>query len=66
MVAAQLDIQLRPKQAWARMGVKPSMFWNLAKTDPDFPPLTRIGKRCTSVSAAALDAYLAKKTGGTK
>ena len=65
-MATKIDIQLRPKDACTRAGFKPSTFWKLAKTDPDFPQLTRIGKRCTSVSAAALDAYLAKKTGGTK
>ena len=62
----KIDIQLRPKGAARRMGTAQSTFWKLSKTDPDFPQLTRIGKRCTSVSAAALDAYLAKKTGGSK
>ncbi len=63
---ATTDIQLRPKQACVCAGIKPSTFWKLAKTDPDFPPLTRLGKRCTSISAAALAAYLAKKTGVAK
>jgi len=62
----KIDIQLRPKDACTRLGIKPSTFWKWAQTDPDFPQLTRLGKRCTSVSAAALDAYLAKKTGGAK
>lgn len=65
MVNTQIDIQLRPKDAAKRMGVGPTTFWNLAKRDPNFPPLTRIG-RATSVSAAALDAYVASKTGGAK
>lgn len=63
---ANTDIQLRPKQACTRLGIKPSTFWKWAQTDPDFPPLTRLGKRCTSISAAALDAYLIKKTGAAK
>ena len=62
MVAEKIDIQLRPKDAAKRMGTGQTTFWNLAKSDPDFPPLTRTGKRCTSVSAAALDKYLASKT----
>ena len=37
--------------------------YQTAKSDPDFPPLTRLGKHCTSVSASALDAYIAKRTG---
>lgn len=62
MVDTKLDIQLRPKAASKRMGVAESTFWKLAKTDPDFPPLMRLGSRCTSVSSAALDSYVAKKT----
>lgn len=62
MVIAQLDIQLRPKDAAKRLGSGQTTFWNLAKNDPRFPPLTRIG-RTTSVSASALDAYIASKTG---
>lgn len=57
------DIQLRPKYAAKRMGVCLSTFWKLASNDPDFPPLMRLGTRCTSISAAALDAYIAKRTG---
>lgn len=63
MENAKLDIQLRPKDAAKRMGVGHSTFYKLANNDPDFPPLLRLGRRCTSVSAAALDAYIAKKTG---
>ena len=62
----QNDIQLRPKDAARRLGICLSAFWRWTKTDPDFPPLTRFGSRCTSVSAAALDAYVARKTGATK
>lgn len=60
-----VDIQLRPKDATKRLGVGLSKFWKLAKYDTSFPPLTRIG-RTTSVSAVALDAYIASKTGVTK
>lgn len=63
METKKLDIQLRPKYAAKRMGVCLSTFWKLASNDPDFPPLLRLGKRCTSVSATALDAYIAKRTG---
>lgn len=56
-----IDTQLRPKDAAKRLGVAHSTFWKLVSTDPDFPPLLRLGKRCTSVSAAALDAYIVKK-----
>lgn len=59
-----LQRQLRPKDAAERAGLSLSFFWKLAKTDPKFPPLTRIGKRCTSVSAEAFDQYLIGKTGG--
>ncbi len=62
METKTFDIQLRPKFAAKRMGVCLSTFWKLASNDPDFPPLTKLGKRCTSVSAAALDTYVAKKT----
>ncbi len=60
----QIDIQLRPKQAMVRLGCSSATFWRLVKSDTAFPPLTRIGKRCTSVSAKALDEYLMGKTGG--
>lgn len=56
------DIQLRPKDCAKKLGVSIATFWVLAKKDPDFPRMTRYGSRCTSVSAAALDSYIAKKT----
>lgn len=58
----QQDIQLRPRQAAERLGIATSTFWAWAKSDPDFPPLVRFGARCTSVSAAAIDAYIQSKT----
>ena len=63
MVETKIDIQLRPRIAAKRIGISQSTFWKLAKNDPLFPKLTRIGKRCTSISAAALDEYIARKTG---
>lgn len=56
------DIQLRPKEAAKVLGIAVSTFWKIAANDPDFPKLMRLGKRCTSISAKALDAYIAKKT----
>ena len=61
----QHDMQLRPKDAAQRLGIGLSTFWQWVRVDPDFPPVTRLG-RTTSVSAAALDAYVARKTGATK
>ena len=54
----QHDIQLRPRQAAARLGIAVSTFWAWAKSDPDFPKLVRFWSRCTSVSALALDEYI--------
>lgn len=65
MDQTKVDIQLRPKDAAKRLGIGASTFWEWARKDPDFPPITRLG-RTTSVSAAALDAYVASKTGGAK
>ncbi len=59
------DFQLRPKDAAKRLGIGASTFWEWAKKDPSFPPITRLG-RTTSVSAAALDAYVASKTEAAK
>lgn len=61
----QHDMQLRPKDGAHRMGIGLSTFWQWARTDPTFPKLTRIG-RTTSVSARALDEYIASKTGAAK
>lgn len=61
MTEHDIDIQLRPIEAAKRLGVCRAQFWNLAKIDPEFPPLTRIG-RTTSVSAKALDRYVELKT----
>ena len=59
------DFQLRPKDVAKRLGIGVSTFWEWVKKDPDFPKLTRLG-RTTSVSSAALDAYVARKTGCVK
>ena len=60
-----LDFQLRPKDAAKRLGIGISTFWEWSKRDPDFPAMTRLG-RTTSISASALDAYVARNTGSTK
>lgn len=65
MMQRTTDFQLRPKDAAKRLGIGASTFWEWAKKDPQFPPITRLG-RTTSVSAAALDAYVASKTGCSK
>lgn len=57
--------QYRPREAAQRLGIAVSTFWAWAKSDPDFPPLTRMG-HTTSVSADALNAYIAIKTGVVK
>lgn len=65
MTKYDIDFQLRPNEAAKRLGICRAQFWNLAKKDPDFPPLTRIG-RTTSVSLKALEQYVISKTGNTK
>lgn len=65
MTQRTLDIQLRPKDAAKRLGIGASTFWEWVKKDPNFPPVARLG-RTTSVSAAALDAYVASKTEAVK
>ena len=65
MMQTSTDFQLRPKDAAKRLGIGASTFWEWVKKDPAFPPVTRLG-RTTSVSAAALDAYVASKTGAAK
>lgn len=64
-MAQTLDFQLRPKEAAKRLGIGISTLWEWAKKDPDFPAMTRLG-RTTSISALALDAYVARNTGSNK
>lgn len=53
---------LRPRQAADALGIGLSTFWLKARTDPDFPPLIRIGPKCTVVREADLEVYVEKKT----
>ena len=45
---------LRPKEAARFLGIGLSTFWEWTKTRPDFPPLRRLGTRCTIVDADEL------------
>jgi predicted DNA-binding transcriptional regulator AlpA len=53
---------LRPRQAADALGIGLSTFWLKAKTDPDFPPLIRLGAKSTVVREADLEAYVEKKS----
>lgn len=52
---------LRPRQAADALGIGLSTFWLKANTDPDFPPLIRLGPKCTVVREVDLEVYLEKK-----
>lgn len=52
---------LRPLEAAKALGCGPTRFWTLARTDPDFPKLIRLGPKHTIVREADLEAYLEKK-----
>jgi predicted DNA-binding transcriptional regulator AlpA len=52
---------LRPREAADALGVGLSTFWLKAKTDPDFPPLIKLGPKATVVREADLAAYVDKK-----
>ena len=47
-------MNLRPPQAAQHLGIGLTKFWDLAKKDPDFPTLTKLGARTTIVSMEAL------------
>ncbi|MDP3835038.1 MAG: hypothetical protein Q8Q82_13835 [Hydrogenophaga sp.] len=51
----------RPKDAAQALGCSESHFWWLAKNDPDFPPLIKLGPKWTVVRDADLAAYVDKK-----
>jgi prophage regulatory protein len=62
---------LRPRPAADALGVSLSTFWHKAKTDPDFPPLIKLGPKCTVVREADLEAYVdlkaqASRSGGAE
>ena len=52
---------LRPKAACNVLGIGLTTFWNLAKTDPDFPELIKLGPQTTVVEEAALITYVNSK-----
>jgi predicted DNA-binding transcriptional regulator AlpA len=54
----------RPKDAAKTLGISLSTFWLWAKKDPDFPPLVKIGPRCTAVRVSDLKAFVDRKSGG--
>jgi len=47
---------LRPVEAAKALGCGQSRFWELAKNDPDFPKLIRLGPKHTIVREADLGA----------
>jgi prophage regulatory protein len=51
----------RPRQAAEALGISLSSFWLKAKTDPDFPPLIKLGPASTVVRESDLEAYVEKK-----
>lgn len=57
---------LRPRQAADALGIGLSTFWLKTKTDPDFPPVIRLGPRCSVVREQDLAAYVDKKAEATK
>jgi predicted DNA-binding transcriptional regulator AlpA len=54
---------LRPKQGAAYLSVSLPTFWGLAKKDPTFPKLFKIGPNSTAVMRRDLDAWLESKRG---
>jgi len=52
---------LRPKDAAKTLGISLATFWLWAKKDPDFPPLVKIGPRCTAVRVSDLKAFVDNK-----
>jgi|LSQX01.3.fsa_nt_gb predicted DNA-binding transcriptional regulator AlpA len=52
---------LRPKQGAAYIGMSLPSFWRIAKDDPTFPRLFKIGPNSTAVMRADLDAWLQAK-----
>lgn len=55
----------RPKDAAQALGCSESRFWWLAKNDPDFPQLIKLGPKVTVVRDADLAAYVDKKAAAT-
>lgn len=62
--AAQIaDALLTLRTASAVAGLSIATLYRKSKSDPTFPKLVRMGKRCTRVRAADLTSWLASKAG---
>jgi predicted DNA-binding transcriptional regulator AlpA len=62
--AAQIaDALLTLKTAGAVAGLSASTVYRKAASDPTFPKLIRMGKRCTRIRAGDLTAWLAAQVG---
>jgi predicted DNA-binding transcriptional regulator AlpA len=60
--AAQIaDALLTLRTASAVAGMSPATIYRRASTDPTFPKLVRMGRRCTRIRAGDLTAWLAAK-----
>lgn len=56
------DRLLTTTEAAARLGLTRTALWERRRRDPDWPPPQYVGERSPRWSAAALDAYVARKT----
>lgn len=52
---------LRPRDAAQRLGIGLTSFWGLAKSDPTFPELIKLGTRTTVVEEHELEQWLESK-----
>lgn len=62
--AAQIaDALLTLRTASAVAGMSPATIYRKSATDPTFPKLVRMGRRCTRIRAGDLTAWLTAKAG---
>lgn len=62
--AAQIpDALLKLRTAAAVSGLSEATIYRKAATDPSFPKLVKMGKRCTRIRAGDLTAWLAAQAG---
>lgn len=62
--AAQIaDALLRIRTACAIAGLSEATIYRKAATDPTFPKLVKLGKRCTRIRAGDLTAWLSAQGG---
>lgn len=52
-----VEMLVRPEQAWAMLGIKKTKFYELAKKDAEFPKLIKKG-RSTFLYLSEVQAYL--------